>query len=69
MEDLIKAFNIFLKYSDIKYPTHCEHDYLYVNVHPDKVSDDDKKTLEGLGFFIDSEFGGYGFGSFRFGSC
>ncbi len=69
MEDLVKAFQIFLKYSDDKYPTHCEHDYLYVNVHPDKVSQEDKAELEKLGFIIDGEYGGDGFGSFRFGSC
>lgn len=28
MEDLIKALQIFLKYSTNKYPTHCEHDVL-----------------------------------------
>jgi len=69
MEDLIKAFQIFLKYSDAKYPTHCEHDYLFVDVHPDKVSQEDKDELEKLGFRIDQEYGGEGFGSFRFGSC
>jgi len=69
MKDLIRAFQIFLKYSDTIYPTHCEHDYLFVDVHPDKVSEEDKIELEKLGFFVDQEYDGDGFGSFRFGSC
>jgi hypothetical protein len=69
MEDLIKAFQIFFKYSDNKFPTHCEHDYLYVDVSPDKVSQEDKDELLKLGFFKDEKFDGDGFGSFRFGSC
>ncbi len=56
MEDLIKAFLIFQKYIKpedwaYKYPTACEHDELYVNVNPDVVSVEDKKTLYALGFF------------------
>lgn len=69
MEDLIKALQILLKYENPDYPTHCEHDYLFVNVHPDKVSKEDKKTLNELGFIVDGEYGGYGFGSFKYGSC
>lgn len=69
MEDLVKAFYIFNKYSNDRNPTHCEHDYLFVNVHPDIVSDEDKAELDKLGFIIDCEYGGNGFGSFRFGSC
>jgi hypothetical protein len=68
MEDLIKALQIFLKYSNDKTPTHCGRDYLYVNVNPDVVSDEDKAELYKLGFLIDQEYGGEGFGSFRFGS-
>lgn len=66
MEDLIEALQIFLKYSKDKYPTHCEHDQLHVNVDPNKVSEEDKKRLEELSFTPD-EFDG--FKSFRFGSC
>lgn len=69
MEDLIKALQIFLKYSTSKYPTHCEHDYLFVDVNPELVSQEDKDELKKLGFFVDTEYGGVGFGSFRFGSC
>lgn len=69
MEELIEALQIFLKYDNPSYPTHCEHDYLYVDIHPDKVSEEDKKRLDELGFIIDGEYGGAGFGSFKYGSC
>lgn len=68
MEDLIKALQIFLKYGNPKWPTHCEHDVLYVDIDPEIVSDDDKKILDELGFFPSKETPD-GFDSFRFGSC
>ena len=68
MEDLIKALNIFLKYGNPKYPTHCEHDVLYIcGIDPDDVSTEDKTLLEDLGFFegnVDE-----GFMSFKYGSA
>lgn len=67
MKDLIEALTIFLKYGDPKYPTHCEHDELYVDINPDKVSKEDKKRLDELGFFVNE--GLEGFSSFKFGSC
>ena len=30
---------------------------------------EDKKRLEELGFIVDVEYGGDGFGSFKYGSC
>ena len=69
MEDLIKALQIFLKYGNHEHPSHCEHDYLFINTDPDLVSEEDKIELYKLGFFVDTEFDGDGFGSFRFGSC
>jgi hypothetical protein len=69
MEDLIRALIIFSKYANPKHPTHCEHDYLYVDVNPELISKDDIKELDKLGFFVDEEYDGEGFGSFRFGSC
>lgn len=69
MEDLIKALQIFLKYENKSYPTNCSHDYLYVDLEPSLVSDEDIKELDKLGFFIDSEVDGEGFGSFKYGSC
>lgn len=50
MENLIKAFQIFLKYGNPEYPTHCEHDVMYVSIEYDIVSDADKKALDELGF-------------------
>lgn len=69
MENLIKALQIFLKYGNPDYPFHCEHDYLYVDIDPELVTEEDKKELDILGFFVDGEYGGNGFGSFRYGSC
>lgn len=66
MEDLIKALQIFLKYSNKKYPTSCEHDVLYVDVDPSIVSDKDKNTLDELGFFVYDELDC--FASFKYGS-
>jgi hypothetical protein len=68
MKDLIKALQIFLKYKNSKWPTHCEHDVLYVvDINPQKVSKEDKEQLEELGFFPDEE--NEGFMSFRFGGA
>ena len=68
MKDLIEALQIFLKYGNEEYPTHCEHGALYVyGVNPDAVSAEDKKRLEELSFFFAAERGR--FGSPRYGSC
>jgi DNA-binding protein YbaB len=66
MEDLIKALQIFMKYGNPRYPTHCEHDVLHVAINPELVSIDDMKALEALSFTPD---GFDGFSSYRFGSC
>ena len=50
LSQLIEGLQIFLKYGDINYPTHCEHDKLTICVNPDKISVEDKKKLEHLGF-------------------
>ncbi len=65
MEDLIKALTIFLKYGNPEYPTHCEHDVMYVDVDYDLVSDEDKVILKGLGFVEDEDDNK--FKSYRFG--
>jgi len=68
MENLIKALQIFLKYGNPEHPTHCEHDILYIcNISPDQVSDEDKRELESLGFFIDESEDC--FKSYRYGSA
>lgn len=66
MSKLIEALQIFLKYGDPAYPTHCEHDALTVCVDPSLVSEEDKSRLKDLGFIADD---GGGFISFRFGSA
>lgn len=68
MSDLIEALQIFLKYKDELFPTHCEHDELAVcGIHRDKVRSEDLNRLEELSFQwnADDEY----FYSFRFGSC
>lgn len=65
---LIEALDIFLKYGDIDYPTCCEHDVLHVNVEGEKVSQEDTKKLEELGFFVGDEWPDH-FISFRYGSA
>lgn len=70
MEQLVKALQILLKYGNPQYPTHCEHDVLTIcGIDPADVSDDDKKELDDLGFFVSTEYGEECFQSFRFGSA
>lgn len=53
MKDLIKALQIFLKYGNPNYPTHCEHDKLYIcGFEEIEISEEDKKELDELGFFF-----------------
>jgi len=66
MEQLIEALQIFLKYDNSEYPTHCEHDVLHVAVSSELMSKEDIEKLDELGFFID-EYDG--FSSFKYGSC
>lgn len=68
MEDLIKALQIFLKYKNERWPTHCEHDVLAImGVHIDDVSAQDVEELKTLGFEWDDQEDH--FYSFRFGSA
>ncbi len=68
MENLIKALNILLKYGNPDYPTHCEHDTLYVcGIESKDVSEADISDLDKLGFFVNEEDGG--FMSFHYGSA
>jgi len=69
MKDLIEALTILAKYMDPeqKWPTHCEHDVLYVcHIDEEDVSEEDTKRLDELGFHPSEEGG---FQSYRFGSC
>lgn len=57
MENLIKALQIFLKYKNEKWPTHCEHDILMVmGISESEVSEEDKKELERLDFFWKEDY-------------
>ena len=66
MGDLIRALTILAKYTDTQFPTHCEHDVMYVAVDPKCVSDADIKALGRLGFDVSD---GAMFQSTLFGSC
>ena len=66
MKNLIKAFQIFLKYEKGQVIT-CEHDVMYVQVNPDDVSEEDKDELNELGFDVDYDLNN--FCSYRYGSC
>jgi len=70
LSELIKALSILRKYGNPDYPTHCEHDVLTVcGIDVDKVSKNDVKKLDELGFFInDDEYDEKCFQSFRYGS-
>ena len=66
MKDLIEALTILLRYGNPEYPTHCEHDELFIcDIDAAHVSAADKARLEELGFH---EHDG-GFRSYRFGSA
>lgn len=67
MKTLIQALNIFLKYKDVPYPTHCEHDILLISeITFDEVSKEDKDKLNELGFRWSNEYSSWS--SFRYGS-
>ena len=70
MKDLIEALNILIKYGDNPFPTHCEHDtlYLFPAVPMSEVSSEDIARLDELGFSLNSDTG-EGFYSFKYGSC
>ena len=68
MENLIKALQIFLKHGDVAYPTHCEHDVLYIFPQSDDFTDEELAELEKLGFYHNDD-AGYGFKSYHYGSC
>jgi len=69
MRELIEALQILLQYGEAPYPTHCEHDELYVfpAVPLSEIAADDIARLEELGFHPNED--GTGFYSFKFGSC
>lgn len=68
MDDLIKALQIFRKYGNPEWPTHCEHDIMYVSINPSDVTEEDIKSLEKLGFTPNYDYEPM-FSSYRFGSA
>lgn len=69
MEKLIEALQIFLKYGNPDYPTHCEHDVMYISIDPADVSEEDDKRLNDLGFFVSNETGEDRYQSYKYGSA
>ncbi len=68
MENLIKALQILLKYGNPDYPTHCEHDILYIcGIDTALITVEDLEELDSLGFIIDLEEDDIF--SYRYGSC
>lgn len=56
MEGLIEALQIFLKYGNVTFPTHCEHDVLFVyGYDANQMSNEDVARLDELGFSFDYE--------------
>jgi hypothetical protein len=68
MDALIEALTILRKYANPQFPTHCEHDMMYVDVDPALVSPEDLARLRELYFAPDSDDGSL-FASSYFGSC
>lgn len=68
MKDLLEAITIMAKYTDSIHPTNCNHDELRFNtIDSTKVSEEDLRRLEELGFHDDRDDIG-GFLSFKYGS-
>lgn len=68
LSELIEALQIFLKYGDAEFPTHCEHDQMRMcNVATHLITSEDARRLEKLGFEYDENEGN--FRSYAFGSA
>lgn len=72
LDALIAALQIFRKYGNPGWPTHCEHDIMVIcDIAPKDVSEEDKAELEQLGFQVGTPdaAGEESFYSYRFGSA
>lgn len=68
MKDLIQALKIFEKYiGDKKYPTWAEHEIFGVVCPIEKMSEEEIKKLEELGFYWNEEYNS--FYSYKYGDC
>jgi hypothetical protein len=65
VNELIEALMILRQYASPQFPTHCEHDVLYVDVDPRLVSAEDLARLKALWLEPDEGM----FRSTYFGSC
>ena len=54
-KELAEVMTIFAKYSEEGYMLGAEHDVIYVYVNPEKVSEEDIKRLDELGFHADTD--------------
>lgn len=65
--ELAEVMTIAAKYlKEDDFPTHCEHDVIWLCVDPSEVSDEDRSRIEELGFFACEDedcFKSYKFGS------
>lgn len=67
-EQLIAAFRIFQTYNPgARWPTHCEHDVMWVACSPGDVSKEDVALLDALGFHAGPHM--EGFKSYQYGSA
>lgn len=68
MEDLIKSLQIFLRHGNVKFPTHCEHDIMYIFPNnPEGFTEEEVAELDKLGWHWDEDDESWQ--SFKFGSC
>jgi len=73
MDELIAALTLAKKYVEsdsyqAKYPTHCEHDVLMLNIDYREVSAEDLERFAELSFVVD-EYEYDSLVSYKFGSC
>ena len=67
MKELIEALQIFLKYRNETWPTHCEHDILMViGIEEEEPSEEDRERLRELGFDWNEEHDCWA--SYKYGS-
>lgn len=70
MDELIEALRLVKPYmTDYgkNYPTHCEHDVMFLNVEYGKLPADVVARLDELSFSFDEDYDSLT--SFKFGSC
>ena len=67
--DLAEAIPLLAKHATGSFPFHCEHDELTVMSDPEQYTPEELARLDELGFFVDDEYGGICFKSFRYGSA